>query len=290
MRPEFEESQFAVFFQDDLTHRNHAGVELAPIGQVLEAKAGFDLGGWLPHAHPMWSLLHSAPLPGLSRPAWNPNLTPTAAVTSKALNVFFQFKRSDYLHRPYATYFGDLGGPYWRFHVDRTDNVGSLPQHELLEELETRTADLGLVRYVAPICHTYTELEALCDARGLLEECVYVAPTRFAPAHTTCAYTNATNMIVNPDPEATKADTWSDIRDALGELAIAATDIDDLVGRTAEVAFSLGARRPDQMRYPWRVPRGLPYETRTLIQTYLPAAELLFRARLEWLVALVPAR
>lgn len=42
------------------------------------------------------------------------------------------------------------------------------------------------------------------------------------------------------------------------------------------------------MRYPWRVPRGLPYETRALVQTYLPAAELLFRARLEWLVALLP--
>lgn len=44
MKPGFEESQFAVFFQDDLTNRNHGGVKLAPIGQVLEAKAGFDLG------------------------------------------------------------------------------------------------------------------------------------------------------------------------------------------------------------------------------------------------------
>ncbi len=156
----------------------------------------------------MWGILHFPPLPGLSRPAWNPNLSASAAVTSKALNVFFQFKRSDYLHRSYATYFDDLGGPYWRFQVDRTDNVGSLPQHELLEQLETRTTDSGLVRYVAPMCHTYAELETLCDTRSLLEECVYVAPTRFMPDHTTCVYMSATNMIVNPDPEPTTADTW----------------------------------------------------------------------------------
>jgi hypothetical protein len=290
MRPGFEESQFAVFFQDDLTHRNHEGIQLAPIGQVLEAKLGFDLGGWLPPHHPMWGILHFPPLPGLSRPVWNPTLSPADAVTSKALNVFFQFKRSHYLHRTYAMYFDDLGGPYWRFQVDRTDNVGSLPQHELLEQLETRTTDSGLVRYVAPMCHTYTELEALCDTRSLLEECVYVAPARFTPDHTTCAFTSATNMIVNPDPEPTKADAWTDIRGALTELAANASDIDELIGRTTEIAYSLGARQPRQMRYPWRLPQRLPYEARTLLESYLPAAELLFRARLEWLVALVPGQ
>lgn len=290
MSPGFEESQFAVFFQDDLTHRNHQGIELAPIGQVLEAKIGFDLGGWLPRSHPMWGILPSPPLPGLSRSVWNPSLDPGAAVTSKALNVFFQFKRSHYLYRQNATYFHDLGGPYWRFHIDRTVNVGSLPQHELLEQLETRTGSDGLVRYVAPMCHTYADLETLCDKRRLLDECVYVAPARFAPAHTTCAYTSATNMIVNPDPEPTKADTWSDTRGTLAELASNATGIDELVERTTEVAYSLGARRPEQMPYPWRVPRNLPYEVRAVLQAYLPAAELLFRARLEWLVAVVPDR
>jgi len=288
MRPGFEESQFAVFFQDDLTHRDHEGIQLAPIGQVLEAKVGFDLGGWLPPHHPMWGILHSSPLPGLSRQGWNPTLSPTAAVTSKALNVFFQFKRSHHLHRSHATYFDDLGGPYWRFHVDRTDNAGSLPQHELLEQLAARTTDSGVVRYVAPMCHTYTELEMLCDTRSLLEQCVYVAPDRFTPDHTTCAFTSATNMIVNPDPEPTEADNWSDIRGTLAELAFNATGIDDLIGRTTEVAYSLGARRPEQMRYPWRIPQRLPSEVRSVFQTYLPAAEFLFRARLEWLVALLP--
>jgi hypothetical protein len=288
VKPEFEESQFAVFFQDDLTHRHDDGVVLAPIGQVLEARAGFDLGGWLPGTHPMWGILDSVPLPGLSRRAWNPNLSPTAAVTSKALNVFLQFKRSDYLHRPYATYFNQLGGAYWRFNVDRTDNVGSLPQHELLEELEGRTSGFGLVRYVAPICHTYARLEQLCDSRGLLEECVYVPPTHFTPAHTTCAYTSSTNMIVNPDPEVTNADRWSDVRDALTELMIDATSVDELIARTAEVAYSLGARLPEQLRYPWRIPQRLPPETRTLLQSVVPAAELLFRARLDWVVALAP--
>ncbi|MBK4347681.1 hypothetical protein [Lacisediminihabitans changchengi] len=138
------------------------------------------------------------------------------------------------------------------------------------------------------MCHTYAELETLCDTRTLLEECVYVAPTRFTPAHTTCAYMSATNMIVNPNPEPTKADTWADIRGTLAELATDATDIDELIGRTTEIAYSLGARQPEQMRYPWRIPQRLPYEVRELLQTYLPAAELLFRVRLEWLVALVP--
>lgn len=290
MRPEFEESQFAVFFQDDLTHRNHRGVELAPVGQVLEAKVGFDLAGWLPPRHPMWSILRLLPLPGLSRQAWNPNLPPSTAVTSKVLNVFFQFKRSDYLYRPNATYFHALGGPYWRFEIDRTVNVGSLPQHELLEQLEARTVSDGLVRYVAPMCHTYTDLETLCDTRSLLEECVYVPPSRFAPAHTTCAFTNATSMIVNPDPEPAKAEAWTDVRGTLAELASNASDIDGLLERTTEVAYSLGARRPEQMPYPWRLPRDLPYEVRTQLQSYLPVAELLYRARLEWLVALIPDR
>lgn len=288
MKPEFEESQFAVFFQHDLTHRNHKGIQLAPIGQVLEAKLGFDLGGWLPTNHPMWGILHFPPLPGLSRSAWNPALSPTAAVTSKALNVFFQFKRSHYLHRSNATYFNNLGGPYWRFHVDRTDNTGSLPQHELLEQLEIRTTDSGLVRYVAPMCHTYTELETLSDTRSLLEKCVYVAPERFIPDHTTCAFTSATNMIVNPDPEQTNADTWAAVRDALADLSTDAINVDQLIERTTEVAYSLGARRARQMRYPWRLTQRLPYETRTLLESYLPAAEFLFRSRVEWLVALAP--
>lgn len=288
MKPQFEESQFAVFFQDDLSRRKHGPIQLAPIGQVLEAKVGFDLGGWVPRAHPMWSVLHSAPLPGLSRRAWNPSLDQTAAVTSKALNVFFQFKRPHHLYRPNATYFANLGGPYWRFYVDRTENPGSLPQHEMLEQLEMRTAGFGVVRYVSPICHTYAKLEALCDSSALLEECVYVAPTRFAPDHTTCAYTSATSMIVNPDPEPTSADTWSDVHGTLAEMATNATDIDELIGRTGEVARALGARQPDQLRYPWRLPRRLTPETRTLLQSYLPVAELLFRNRLEWLVAIAP--
>jgi hypothetical protein len=211
-------------------------------------------------------------------------------VTSKALNVFFQFKRSHYLFRSNATYFNSLGGPYWRFRVDRTDNFGNLPQHELLEQLELQTAGSGLVRYVAPICHTYDKLESLCDSRGLLEECVYVAPTRFRPDHTTCAFTSPKNMIVNPDPEPTRADAWTDIRETLAALSLGATDVVELIGRTNELAYSLGARRPDQMRYPWRLQQRLPPEARAILQAYLPAAELFFRARLDWLVALVPAR
>jgi hypothetical protein len=290
MRLGFEESQFAVFFQNDLTHRNHNGVELAPIGQVLEAQLGFDLGGWLPPAHPIWGSLNSPALPGLSTPIWNPSLSATAAVSSKALNVFFQFKRSHHLSRRNAKYFNALGGPYLRFQVDRTENVGNLPQHELLEQLELRTKGFGLVRYVAPICHTYDKLESLCDSRGLLEECVYVAPTRFQPNHTTCAYTSPTNMIVNPGPEETRADTWTDIRGALADLSPGAVDVEELIGRTTELAYSLGARSVNQMRYPWRLSRRLPSEARGTLQNYLPAAELFFRTGLDWLVALVPAR
>ena len=43
-------------------------------------------------------------------------------------------------------YFDRLGVPYWRFQVDRTENPGNLPQHELLEQLEDRIAGSGVVR------------------------------------------------------------------------------------------------------------------------------------------------
>lgn len=289
MKPQFEESQFAVFFVDDLTHRTLGrNVVLAPIGQVLEAKLGFDLGAWVPPGHPLWGPLGTVPLPGMSRPGWNPALSPRAAVTSKAINVFFQFKRSDYLLRPYARYFSDFGGPYWRFRVDRTLNVGSLPQHDLLEALEARTAGAALVRYVAPICHLYDELEAHCDSRTLLEQCVYVAPSRFAPAHTTCIFTSPANAMVNPDPESVKVDSWTQLQGRIADMVADAVDIEELLERTLELAYSLGARQPSELRYPWRLPQALPSEVRSVLELYLPAMDLMFRARLNWLVALVP--
>lgn len=290
MKSQFEESQFAVFFQDDLTHRQHGAVTLAPIGQVLEARVGFDLGGWLPRHHPLWTTLGPMALPGLPLSGWNPDLDPAASVTSRALNVFFQFKRSDYLHRTNAKHYRSLGGPYWRFRVDRSVNPGGIPQHEMLELLEQRTSGQALVRYVAPLCHRYTELETLCHHRQLLEHCVYVAPTSFAPGHTTCAFTSPTSLLVNPDPERARADDWGDVLSALSESARQARDIDDLIFGAAELAQSLGARRYEDLGYPWRISQRGPYEDRRLLQSYATAAELFFRLRVRWLVALSSER
>lgn len=291
MKPNYEESQFATFFQDDLTHRVLDGVvRLAPIGQVLEAQLGFDMGYWVPPTHPLWRMFGVPPLPGLSGAGWNLNVNTTSIASSKAINVFLQYKRSDYLVGSRSEYLAEFGGPYWRFRVDRTDNPGSLPQHDLLEGLESRTDGSALVRYVAPITHRYDVIENQCDSRELLENCVFVRPAHFSPAHTTCAYTTPSNAIVNPDPEFVRLEDWPRIATTISDLMASSSDIPTLIAQASEALTTLGPRQIENQRYPWRLPRNLPGEAGSLLQSYILIAEWMFRANVTWLVALQPTQ
>jgi hypothetical protein len=286
MRPTLEENQFAFFFQHDLCNRQQTKrIEFAPVGQVLEARVGFDLGLLLPPEHSFWRIVGSAPLPGMESLNWNRNLASKNAISGKALNLFLQYKRSDYLFGNNAKYMNHFRGPYWQFKIDRTDNPPYPPQHNLLEELEAATKGSALVRYVAPMCHTFQQLEELHDNDSLLENSIYVSPQNFKPAHKVCAFSGPTNVIVNPDPQSAEVDSWTQLEDRIIAMRDAATDAETLIMQTAEIVSLLGGHRtPDS-----GLLRGYrSSEPNALWQVYLSTAEWMFRFNLYWFVALVP--
>lgn len=104
---EFEEKQYEVQYIADLVRNHPGGVQLAPAGQAMEAYLGFDLGAMVNAIHPAWTPTTNPQFPpGVSGktiasrlPASKQNRIP-----NYNLNLFLQFKRSDFLHGHSATH------------------------------------------------------------------------------------------------------------------------------------------------------------------------------------------
>lgn len=287
MKPNFEESQFADYFRDELRMKADPqdGYRFAPMGQVLEAKLGWDSAAMLPAAHPTWADLGSTGLPGTVRSEWNPDLDLNAAVTEKALNVFFQFKRSDHLVRSNATYWNHFGRDYWQFFIDRSENPGSLPQHDLLTELEGRTAGRALVRYVAPLCHEFRDLERLSDGQQLTANCIYVSPAEFDPDHERCVFigTGPGECLVNPDPTDAAVDSWTSATETLQSLEGAVGD--ELIAETASTLIDLDESAARELRGRWATPESTAGDDRELVNQYLIASRWLYQSGVAWFAA-----
>lgn len=286
MKPEFEESQFGALFQDSVTRQSwlrRNRVMVVPIGQVLEARLGFDVAWWFPRRHRIWGTLGVPGLPGLPRSSWAPDISEPIPVTGRAINLFFQFKRSDYLYGANAMYRQHFREPYWRFRVDRTVNPASQPQHDLLEALESRVGSKALVRYVAPRFHEFSELEVLAAKRQVAEHCVYVPPSDFSPDHVAYHFT-ASDQLVNPEPDARDPADWNTFFQVVAARVSNAPLLDGLLAEAPGLFDGIDALNVRELGYPWVLPRDVPELARALITPLLPAARFLFEHRIAWYV------
>lgn len=256
---------------------------VVPIGQVLEAQVGFDVGWWFPRRHRIWGTLGVPGLPGLPRSSWAPDLREPVPITGRAINLFFQFKRSDYLFGANATHRQRFAQPYWRFRVDRSVNPGSQPQHDLLEDLESRVGADALVRYVAPRFHEFHALEALAARREVAAHCVYVQPSDFAPSHTSYHFTES-DQVVNPEPAAREPADWSAFYETVESRLAGSELLNGLLANVPGLFDDMDVLNRSELGYPWIVPQDVPGPVRDLITPLLPAARFLFEHRIDWYV------
>lgn len=287
MKPGFEESQFGALFQDSVARSepDQDDVMIVPIGQVLEAQVGFDIAFWFPHSHRLWGTLGIPGLLGLPRSTWAPDLREPVPITGRAINLFFQFKRSDYLYGANAKYRHRFDQPYWRFRVDRSANPVSKPQHDLLEELESRVGADALVRYVAPRFHEFHELEALAAKREVAEHCVYVPPSDFAPQHISYHFT-ASDQVVNPEPESREPADWNVFNQIVESRLSDSALLNGLLANVPSLFDDMDILNRRELGYPWIVPQDVPGRVRDLITPLLPAARFLFEHRIDWFVGI----
>lgn len=289
----YHEKQFEVFIQDEIRTRSFgAKTYFAPVGQVVEAKVGYDLGvqtrGW----HEIWKILGVPFLPGRDIHSWNSRLTPSDAVSSRATNLFFQFKRPKVLKGSRAAHLARFGGPYLRFKADRSANGNYPSQHELLEELEQFSAGQALVRYAAPVCFDYLELEDAATRGKLLESTIFIEPSRFMPDHTACCYTTPHNALVNPEPMEIEPETWPEFIRKVSTATREGQEVDRAVfGALDWTATALPANET-----PWsgHAAQGaeLPFwndlsgETRDFLNAALTTSANLERLGLTWYLGL----
>ncbi len=285
----YHEKQFEVFIQDELRTRSFGMKKtyFAPVGQVVEAKVGYDLGVRAQRWDKIWKVLGVPFLPGRDIHSWNNNLAPDDAVSSRATNLFFQFKRPKVLHGARAAHLARFGGPYLRFKADRSANGNYPSQHELLEQLEQRSAGQALVRYAAPVCHDFAELEDAANRRRLLERTIFVEPSRFAPDHTACCYTTPHDAIVNPEPVEIEPETWPAFTQKVASASREAEGLREAVFGAFDwtaTAFASDTSSRERTAQVSELPfwRELSGETRELVDAALTTSRNLDRLGLTW--------
>lgn len=181
-----------------------------------------------------------------------------------------------------------LGNPYWQFRVDRTiGRTKTRSQHDELLGLEVRSRGKGVVRYVAPYCDDYATLEAWSDARTLVRNCVFVAPSKFEPEHVLCAFSRAqADPITNPEPESISGTGYATFQSELSELLAYQADIAETVSELAAACREIDPDS-DVLSYPWRRrPQGMDEETAAFLADYSVAAQFMFRRNIAWLVGI----
>lgn len=176
MRIHYEEKTFEGYFNAELSRR---GVFFFPPGQVQEGSLGADSvvmsrSRWLWRrlGHPY---LFSVPFKGASyrRMAEEMEIYLQREITDVpniSGNIFFQYKRSEYMVLKSAGEWVNWKQPYYRYDIYQE-------QHELLEHLHQKFGSDVLIVYAAPAVQDVNELVDLHNTQKI------IASTNFRPAH-----------------------------------------------------------------------------------------------------------
>lgn len=138
----------------------------------MEKILAYDVAVGSTHSNALWRILRVARPRGvrLLPPHWAPGPTPPAGrLPLHPISLILQYKRPEYMHGTRAAQWARWRTPYFR--ITRTNH-----QHRVLRQLETRLASDLVVRYVAPVFHTYADLDVARFAGRVLAESGFVSP------------------------------------------------------------------------------------------------------------------
>lgn len=176
MRAQYEEKTFESYFTAELAQR---GIFYFPPGQVQEGSMGADAIAlvkqrwlWRRLGYPYWFNLPfgGAPYREMAEEMEMYLGREISDVPNIRGNLFFQFKRSEYMVKASAEEWGHWKEPYFRYEIYPE-------QQALLEHLHSKFSTNVLIVYAAPAVQDVSELVDLHCGQQL------IARTNFQPAY-----------------------------------------------------------------------------------------------------------
>jgi hypothetical protein len=188
---EFEEKEFETlanvsFVTEQLVRRRKRKIQVFSPGQFLEKTLGFDFAAHLnPHSRLHRRLFGSTPGAPGATPSQLAQLKMPLASSTKFLNVFLQYKRPEHFKTGHRSPLWSKKEEFLRFTVSE-GNVNAPGYHfDQITALDALAVSLGsqaMVRYACPVVWTKAELYGIFDAGRLLENTVFVEPSRLIDA------------------------------------------------------------------------------------------------------------
>lgn len=176
MRIHYEEKTFESYFNAELSRR---GIFFFPPGQVQEGSMGADSVAmshsrwlWRKLGHPYWFAVpfKGAPYRQIAEEMEDYLERVITDVPNISGNIFFQYKRSEYMVLKSAGEWANWNQPYYRYEIYQE-------QHKLLEHLHQTFGSDVLIVYAAPAVQDVNELVDLHKTQKI------IARTNFRPAH-----------------------------------------------------------------------------------------------------------
>lgn len=179
MISEFEEKEYEVPLIHQLLQTSH---NIWSPGQVFEGNLGIDTAILTLHRD-IWKLLNSGnPLSGVVLEDYNfgyiwRKIRGKTKLPTFSLNLFLQIKRCERLtNRPSVLKQLGLRSPYWRFTITQHQQI-------LLEKLDRKLMNKGIVAYAAPAFNLKSELYDFTSTNQLVNNSTFVKVSKLVNHH-----------------------------------------------------------------------------------------------------------
>ena len=169
-----------------------------------------------------------------------------AQVNIKGVPFFIQFKRSDYLSRHNAKYYGKFGTTYFRFHLHA---LRYSKQHDLLLTLERSGKN---VFYVAPKFHENTSLNDFYINKKIVDKSIWVRPSEIGAlpdddAHSVCFNSSGKLVLFCSNPREIRIRDFAGVRETISEIS---SDL-DIYKNQPKVDSTEDDQEKDDLRIEW---------------------------------------
>lgn len=179
MFSEFEEKEYEIPLIHQILQTSN---NIWSPGQVFEGRLGIDTAILTIHRD-IWNLLNSGhPLSGVILRDYNfgyiwRKIKSKTELPSFKLNLFLQIKRCERLtNRPTKLRRLGLGSPYWRFTITNHQQI-------LLEKLDRKLTNKGIVAYATPAFHLKSELYNFTSSNQLVNNSTFVKVSKLINHH-----------------------------------------------------------------------------------------------------------
>lgn len=211
---QFEEKEFetlanAALVSDQVVRKRN--VQVFSPGQVLEKTLGFDFATHVgEHTRLHRRLFGSSPGAPGATPSQLSDLKMPLAPSTQLLNIFLQYKRPEHFRTGHRSPLWSRYEEFLRFTVSESNLTGGgyhFDQITALNELAISLGPTALVRYACPTVWTKSELYGLFSAGQLLDDSVFVEPSKLRdlrggdPYHRRWTFQRRRPAVGKPNPD-----------------------------------------------------------------------------------------